>query len=177
MNEVIGGRNRVQPPHLRRPFAGLSEPGDPGLTHQDSDETLADPNANPEGQLGVDAPRPVGLPGGGVDLPNQTGEPWPAHLRRRHRPLLVLALAGAADPDEEAAELGPMTGLDESVDHRVNPFGLGRSSPNSLDAFFKIVTSSSSCRMRFFAFASSILSGVVIPGRSPRSIWSCRTQL
>ena len=112
-----------------------------------------------------------------MDLPIQTGEPSPAHLRRRHRPLLVLVVAGAADPEEAAAELGPMTGLDESVDHRVNLFTLGRFSPNSLDAFFRIVTSSSSCRMRFFAFASSILSGVVIPGGSPRSIWSCRTQL
>ena len=70
-----------------------------------------------------------------------------------------------------------MTRLDESVDHRVNHFGVGRSSPNSFDAFFKIVTSFSNCRIRFFAFASSILSGVVISGRSPRSIWSCRTQL
>ena len=70
-----------------------------------------------------------------------------------------------------------MTGLDESIDHQVNPFGLGRSSPNSSDTFFKIATSFSSCRIRFFAFASSILSGVVIPGRSPRSIWSCLTQL
>jgi hypothetical protein len=65
-----------------------------------------------------------------------------------------------------------MTGLDESIDHQVNPFGLGRSSPNSSDTFFKIATSFSSWRIRFFAFASSIISGVVIPGRSPRSIWS-----
>ena len=128
----------VATPCSRFILAGPSEPGDPGLTHQDSDETLADPNAHPEGQLGVDAPTPVGLPGGGVDLPNQTSEPLPAHLRRRHRPLVVLVVAGAADPEEEeeAAELGPMTGLDESVDYRVNPCGLGRSSPNSLDAFF-----------------------------------------
>lgn len=42
-----------------------------------------------------------------------------------------------------------MTGLDESIDHRVNPFGLGRSSPNSCDAFFKIATSSSSCEDLF----------------------------
>jgi hypothetical protein len=33
-----------------------------------------------------------------MDLPNQTGELLPAHLRRRHRPLFVLVLAGAADP-------------------------------------------------------------------------------
>ena len=33
------------------------------------------------------------------------------------------------------------------------------------------------CRMRFFAFANSMLSGVVIPDRFPQLIWSWRTQL
>ena len=59
----------------------------------------------------------------------------------------------------------------------MNPFGPGRSSPRSFAAIFKISTSVSSCRIRFFAFDSSAVSGVVIPCRSPRSIWSWRTQL
>jgi hypothetical protein len=42
-----------------------------------------------------------------------------------------------------------MTGLDESVDHRENPFGLVRSSPNTCDTSFRIATSSSSCEDRF----------------------------
>ena len=67
-----------------------------------------------------------------MDLPNQTGEPLPAHLRRRHRPLLVLVVAGAADPEEAAAELGPMTGPHDSVDHQVNPFWPGPVLPKQL---------------------------------------------
>ncbi len=67
-----------------------------------------------------------------MGLPNQTGGLLRAHLHRRHRPLLILVVAGAIDPEEEA-ELSPMTGPDESVDHRVNRFGLGQSSPNSFD--------------------------------------------
>ena len=86
-------------------------------------------------------------------------------------------IAGAADPEESAALLGPVAGLDEVVDYRVNPFGPGRSSPRSFAAIFSISTSVSSCRIRFFALNNSALSGVVIPCRSPRSIWSWRTQL
>jgi hypothetical protein len=41
-----------------------------------------------------------------------------------------------------------MTSLDESDDHRVNPFGLGRSSPNSFDAFFRIELPNAYLRFR-----------------------------
>ena len=58
VNEVIGGHYPVQPLHLRRP----RKSGGLGMTHENGDEPLADPNTHPEGQLGVDAPGTVGLP-------------------------------------------------------------------------------------------------------------------
>lgn len=58
--------------------------------HQDSGDSLGTPNAHLKGQLGIDAARPVDLPGGGMNFADQAGEPLLAYLRRRYRPLLCL---------------------------------------------------------------------------------------
>jgi hypothetical protein len=133
-------------------------------------------NFHADRQLRVNAPRAVGLPRRDKDFVDQTGKPEAPHLRRRKWPVFVSVIAGAADPEESAALLGPVAGLDEVVDYQVNPFGPGRSSPRSFAAIFNISTSVSSYRIRFFALASSAVSGGLTPGRSPRSIWSWRTQ-
>ena len=166
VDEVVCGRNAVQPFHLRRP----GKSGNPGIAHQNGDEPLADPNIHSEGEFRVHAPGTIGLPRGRVNLPDQSGQPLPAHLRRGQNAVLVFVIAGAADAEKPAADFGPVARLHQRVDYRVNPFGPGRSSPSSFAATFRISTSISSCRIRFFAFANSMLSGVVIPGRSLRSI-------
>lgn len=142
MNEVVGGRHPVRPFDLRR--SGKS--GDPGMTHQNGDEPLADPNAHSEGEFRVNAPGTIGLPGGRVNLPDQPGQPLLAHLSRREDAVLVFVVAGAADAEKPAADFGPVARLHQGVDYRVNPFGPGRSSPRSFAATFRISTSVSSCR-------------------------------
>jgi hypothetical protein len=166
VDEIIGGRNTVQALHFRGP----RKSGDAGLTHQNGHESLADSDPHPEGELSVHPPGTIGLPRSRMNLSDQPSEPLPAHLRSRERPALVSVIAGTADPEEPTAHFDPIARLNEDIDYRVNPFGPGRTSPNSFAATFRISTSVSSCRIRFFAFANSILSGVVIPGLSPRSI-------
>lgn len=156
----------MQPSHLRRP----RKSSDPGLAHQDSDEPLADPNTHPEREFRMHAPGTIGLPASRVNLPDQPGQPLPTHLSRRQDAILVFVIASAADAKKPAADFGPVARLHEGLDYRVNPFGPGRSSPSSFAATFRNSTSVSSCRIRLFAFANFMLSGVVIPGRSPRSI-------
>ena len=91
--------------------------------------------------------------------------------------VFALVVAGTADPKEPAADLGPIARLTENVDYRVNPLGQGdpprAASPRSSISQPPFLV----CRMRFFAFANSMHSRVVISDRSPRSIWSWRTQL
>ncbi|EPR77198.1 Long-chain-fatty-acid--CoA ligase [Leifsonia rubra CMS 76R] len=165
VDEIIGGRNTMQSLHFRRP----GKPGDPGLAHQHSYEPLANPDPHPESKFGMHPPGTVGLAGRRVNFPNQTGQSLTAHLRRRDGSVLVSVVARAADPQKSAADFGPIASLNEDIAYRVNAFGPGRSSSRSFAAIFRISTSDSSCRIRFFAFASSMLSGVVLR-RSPRSI-------
>ena len=98
-----------------------------------------------------------------MDFVDQTREPQTSHLRGRYRPVSRSVIAGAAHPQKPAALLSPVAGLDEVVDYRVNPFGPERASPRSFAPIFKISTSASSCRIRFFALVSSAVSGVLYP--------------
>ena len=109
-----------------------------------------------------------------MNLTDEPRQPLPTHLSRRKRSLLVLVATEAADYEQVAALLDPMSCLNEGIDHRVNPLGPGRSSPNSFDVFFRITTSSSNCQIRFFASASSTLSGFVIPGLTHTELASGR---
>jgi hypothetical protein len=148
-----------------------------GQTHQDGHQVLTDHDVHAAGEWGVDPTGAVGAAGGGVNFFDQPGQPLPAHRCGREGPVPVLAVAGTAHPEQTAADLDGVPGVDEVVDHRMNPFGSGRSSPSSFAARLRISTSASRTRMRIFAFASSADSWVVSPGRFPRSIWSWRTQL
>ena len=105
-----------------------------------------------------------------MNLVDQSGELLPAHLSRGQDAVLIFVIAGAADAEKPAADFGPVSRLHQGNDYWVNPFGRGRSSPSIFAEPFRISTSVSSCRIRFFAFANSMLTGVVIRGRFPRSI-------
>ena len=166
MHQIIRGGDAVQPFHFRRPRQAANA----GFAHQNGHQTLAHLKFHPDRQLRMHPARTVGLPGRDMDFADQTSEPEAPHLRGRYRSVFVSVIAGAAHSEEPATQFGPVAGLDEVVDTSVNPFGPGRSSPRSFAAIFKISTSVSSCRIRFFALDSSAVSGVDIPGHSPRSI-------
>ncbi len=61
-----------------------------------------------------------------MDLSDQPSEPLAAHLGRRHRAVAVFVVAGSGDAQQAAADLGRVSGIDEGIDYRVNPFGAGR---------------------------------------------------
>ena len=51
-----------------------------------------------------------------MDFADETSEPEAPHLGGRYRSVFVSVAAGAADPEESAALLGPVACLDEAVD-------------------------------------------------------------
>jgi hypothetical protein len=124
IHQIVGGDNAPEPLHPCRP----RKPGDASQTHQHGDKTLADLNAHAERQLSVDAARSIGSAGCNMNLADQTGEPLPAHLRPRKRSVPVTVVAGAANPKNTTTHLRGQPGIDEAIDHRVNPSGWDLSS-------------------------------------------------
>ena len=172
LGEVFARGNALDALDLRR----ARKPGDSGIVHEDPDQVDADLDAACLGQLGVHTPRSVGAARGDVDLSNESRQPLAAHHGRRHRSATVVVVALGGDAEDSTALLDGEPGVDEGVDHRVDPFGRLRSDPRSSFARLRISTSASSSRMRFLARRSSFDSVVVRPGMSPRSILSCLIQ-
>jgi hypothetical protein len=75
MDEVIAGGDATEAFDLRRP----GQAGDSGQAHQLRDQMLADGDVHAAGQFGMDPAGSVGAPAGGVDLPDEPGQPLPAH--------------------------------------------------------------------------------------------------
>lgn len=58
-----------------------------------------------------------------MDFSNQTSEPLPAQLCRARGAFSITVVALPGDAQESAAGLYGCPGVDETVDHRVRPFG------------------------------------------------------
>lgn len=129
---------------------------DSGASHEDGDEPAGARNVHSDGELGVDAAVAVGAAGGDVDLPDQTGQPAAAQLSGTGRALSVPVIALTGDAQQAAAGARGCPGVDESVDHRVRPFGATPPSSSShVAARRRIAISCSSCRTRPRAARSS----------------------
>lgn len=105
VDQVIGGDHAAHASDPRRPRQSV----DPGAAHQDRDEPLADLDVHANLQLGMHPAGPVGAPRAQVHLPDQPGQPGQplsARLGRRDGALSVLVVAGAADTEHAAADLG-----------------------------------------------------------------------
>lgn len=87
---------------------------------------------------------------------------------------LVFVVVLARHTENDAATINGCPGVNESVDHRVNPFGRGLSSPKSVGAWRTIANSVSSSRIRRRAARSSVDSLDGTPGRRP---WSMSSRL
>lgn len=166
MSEFVRVRRTAQPFHLHRP----GNSGAPRPAQQHGDRSLADPNVHSQGEPRVHSPATMGLPRCRVNLSDRPGHPLPAHLRRQENTVHVLVVAGDADAEKPTADSSLVARLHKGFDYRVNPCQQRRCSPSSFAETFGISTSGSSCRIRFFTIANSMLSGVAIPGRFPRSI-------
>ncbi len=153
------------------------EPVYPGLVHELEHGLVADSDAHCYGQLGMDAAVPVSAARGDVHLPDQSGQPLPAQLRLGQRLPLDTVVMLPGDPEDAAAAVDRDPGVGESVDHREQPFGRGRSSSRNFAACRTISNSVSSSRMRRLAARSSADSDEVTPGRRPLSMSSWRIQL
>lgn len=110
-----------------------------------------------------------------MDLPNEAREPLPPQLPCRGRGSLGLVVLLPRDPEYPAAAVDRYPGVGQAVDHRVEPFGRGLSSPRNFAACRMIATSISSSRIRLRAARSSADSTVVLPGRTPLSMSSWRS--
>src|SRR5690606_31769278 len=151
---------------------------DSGASHEDPDESARAGNVHAHGELCVDPAVAVGAAGGDVDLADQSSQPASAELGGAGGALSVPVVALARDAQKAAAGVHWSSGVDESVDHRVRPFGATPPSSSShIAARRRIAISCSSCRTRPRAARSSADSRLLRPGRRPWSISSCRSQV
>lgn len=108
-----------------------------------------------------------------MDFADQSGQPLAAQLGRGGRCALVLVVVLPCDAKDFAAAVNGCPGVDEAVDHRVEPFGRGLSSPKNLAACRTMDGSVSSSWIRRRAARSSADSLIGTPGRTPQSMSSC----
>jgi hypothetical protein len=76
-----------------------------------------------------------------VDLPDQARQPLPPQLTWTGGSAFVLVVALPGDAQDPAAPIDRCPGFDESVDHRVEPFGRGLSSSRNFAAARVIASS------------------------------------
>ena len=107
---------------------------DAGLGHQDRHRARAHRDTHAQGEFGVDASVSVGAAGGDVHFADQSGQPLAPQLCRGGRCALVFVVVLSCDAKGFAAAVNGRPGADESVDHRVEPFGRGLSSPRNFAA-------------------------------------------
>ena len=110
-------------PLTRFVLAGPGRPLDASVVHHEPDQALAHADAVPLDEFSPHPPGSVRPAGIGMDLPDRSGEPLATQHRRRHRPaaIAVVALPGHVQHVADALRGDP--GVDEGVDHRVDPFG------------------------------------------------------
>ena len=125
----------------------------------------------------MDSTVAVGTAAGDVDLADESGQPLTAQFGGGSGFPLVFVVVLAADAKDSATTIYRRPGGDESVDHRVHPFGRGLSSPRNVAACRTLASSVSSSRMRRRAARNSGDSLDGTPGRSPRSMSSCLIHL
>jgi hypothetical protein len=78
VHEVIAGGDATEAFDLGRP----RKAGDSGQARQLRDQMLADAHVHAPCQFGMDPAGPVGAAAGGVDFPDEAGQPLPAHPGR-----------------------------------------------------------------------------------------------
>lgn len=144
------------------------QPTDARARHQRGDQPARSGDAHADGEFRVYAAVPVGSSRGLVDLPDQPCQPLSTEFRGTGRKFAVPVVALAGDAQDAATGVDRSPGVDESIDHRVRPFGQTPSSSSSQVAARQTIASScSSWRMRPRAARSSADPWVLRPGLRP----------
>ena len=145
MHEIISGSHALQPFHSRR----TGEPVHSTFRHQYRDQPTRTRDLHSNCEFSMNATVSVRSAGGRADFMDQARESLPAQLLGARWVFSIPVVALTGDTSESATSLYGRPGIDETIDHRVRPFGSTRSSPEShLEARSTISRSCSSCLIR-----------------------------
>ena len=148
VDEIISGSHALRTFHTR----GTWKTNDSGFRHQHRDQPVRALDIHAHREFGMNTPISVSATGGDMDFPDQTGEPQSAGLGRAGRAFLIPVGALSRHSEKAATALYWCPSVDKSIDHRVQPFRSTRPSSSShVEAFFRVESSCSSCKIRCLA--------------------------
>ena len=127
LDYVVRRRGTFDPLDLAR----SRNSGDSRVVHENRDETATNVDAATLSQFGVHPSCSISAAAHRVDLANTSGEPLTTNHRRRHRTVLGQVVAGTGHAQHPAARFHFEPGVDEGVDHRVDPLGRTTSLPSN----------------------------------------------
>ena len=119
VHEIVGRHDATQ----SFDPGGTGKAVNAGVMHEHRHESLADEDAQTLREFGVHASLAVGAAALQVHFSNETRKPFTTHLGGRERPLTVAVVTRTRDSQRATTNLDGEPGVDENVDHRVNPFG------------------------------------------------------